>query len=77
MFPDYESAVIDRVYFDFDQKVKISGEWVSQPAYENLIKHHEWCVKKDYIHFPRFTATPILTIGVPFAEYVSSASRPR
>ncbi len=62
MHPIYESAIIDRIYFDFDQKIKENGEWVSQPAYENMLKLHEWCMKHDYIHFPRFTGSGYDTI---------------
>ena len=57
MFPNYDSAIIDRIYFDCDQKVKEDGEWVTQPAYENMLKIHEWCVKQDIIHFPRLTGS--------------------
>ena len=38
IFPIYESALIDRIYFDFDQRVRFRGEWVQQPAYENMLK---------------------------------------
>jgi len=26
MFPNYETAIIDRIYFDIDQKIKENGE---------------------------------------------------
>lgn len=57
MYPKYESAVIDRIYIDCDQKVKENGEWVMLPAYENMLKIHEWCVERDIIHFPRLTGS--------------------
>lgn len=57
MFPNYESAIIDRVYFDIDQKVKENGEWITVPAYETMLKIHEWCVERDIIHFPRLTGS--------------------
>lgn len=57
MLPNYESAIIDRIYFDIDQKVKENGEWVTVPAYENMLKIHEWCIEKDIIHFPRHTGS--------------------
>ena len=62
MYPIYESAIIDRVYFDFDQKVRINGEWVQQPAYENMLKLHEACMKKGFMHLPRFTGSGYDTI---------------
>lgn len=57
MFPVYESAIIDRIYFDIDQRVKEGGQWINVPAYEYMLRIHEWCVKNDIIHFPRCTGT--------------------
>jgi len=57
LYPIYDSAIIDRLYFDCDQKIREGGKWVDLPAYENMLKIHEWCKKQDILHFPRCTGT--------------------
>ncbi len=57
MHPMYETAIIDRIYIDCDQRIKEGGEWVLQPAYENMLKVHNWCLKENLIHYPRFTGS--------------------
>jgi hypothetical protein len=56
-YPIYESAIIDRIYFDCDQRYKENGEWFNCPAYENMLKIHEWCKKNNIKHLPRCTGS--------------------
>lgn len=56
-YPDYDSAVIDRIYVDVDVRIKEDGVWKNIPAYEHMLRVHEWAKKNDYIHFPRCTGT--------------------
>jgi hypothetical protein len=55
--PDYNSAVIDRLYFDCDFKVKVDGEEVKVDGYENMVKLHEWCSKRNILHMCCHTGT--------------------
>jgi len=57
MYPVYDSAIIDRIYFDCDQKVREGSTYVMLPAYENMLKIHEWCVSRDIMHIARCTGT--------------------
>lgn len=57
MCPVYESAIIDRIYFDCDQKIRKDGKEIDLPAYENMIKIHKWCLERDIMHFPRCTGS--------------------
>jgi len=62
-FPKYDSAIIDRVYVDCDNKIIIGKdennkaiyEPVEENGYRPLMKIHDWCVKKGYIHAPYLT----------------------
>ncbi|MCK4670865.1 MAG: hypothetical protein KAT43_06735 [Nanoarchaeota archaeon] len=57
MYPNYDSAIIDRIYFDLDQRVKEEGYWVNVPAYEYMMRIHEWCLENDIKHLVRCTGT--------------------
>ena len=57
MFPDYDTPIIDKIYFDIDQKIRENGKIVKIPAYENMLKIHKWCLENDYIHFPQLTGS--------------------
>jgi hypothetical protein len=56
-YPIYESAIIDRIYVDCDQRYKENGEWINCPAYENMLKIHEWCKLNDIKHSARCTGS--------------------
>jgi len=70
MAPDYESAIIDRVYFDCDQKLKKIGKTIEVPAYENMLKIHNWCLERDIMHFPRCTGSAYDVIIATNTEFV-------
>jgi len=57
LHPEYDSAVIDRLYFDIDPRVREGDVWRNIPAYEHMLRVHQWCRKHDYLHFPRFTGS--------------------
>jgi len=56
-FPIYETAIIDRIYFDLDKKIVDNGYTYHVDAYENLIKIHNWCKERKILHFPRCTGS--------------------
>lgn len=69
MYPIYESAIIDRIYLDCDQKMREGDTYITLPAYENMLKVHEWCVKHDILHFPRCTGTAYDVVVATNPEY--------
>jgi len=54
---DYNSAIIDRLYFDLDFKVKENGSVVSVDAYQNMVKLHTWCESQNLRHIVFHTGT--------------------
>jgi len=62
MRSNYETAIIDRLWFDFDLESHTKGEngeniIVKNDCYQNMKTLHEWCLKHDYKHICRYTGS--------------------
>lgn len=56
--PNYDTAIIDRLWFDFDLDTILEDKTVVRnDCYGNMKKLHEWALKHDYKHICRYTGS--------------------
>lgn len=56
--PDYDSAIVNVLWFDFDLETILDDKTVIRnDCYGNMKKLHQWCLKHDLIHECRYTGS--------------------
>jgi hypothetical protein len=55
--PVYESAIIDRIYFDCDFHIHKNRDVIQVDGYQSMVNLHEWCLQEDIKHMCCFTGS--------------------